>query len=300
MKKILLVLITLTSLLQLSAQTKEGTISYEKKRVSRRRSTDESGNAATPQYRITHHTLLFNDTVSLFKTIKEEDEAINPFDGGGESRGGGGGNRGGGFGGGGGYGGSGRFSRMMGSTDGDLYKSFVDGMITQATEIAGKNFLVTDTIRKQPWKITEETKVILGYTCHKATLKQKGIFGGYGGGNWGGSTRSRGDIDRPNSENATPDTAHRTTRELDVVAWYADKILAPVGPDTYGQLPGAILEVNVDNGQTVITATEVKTTVAAKELKEPKKGKKLTRDEFRKMIIELRKNFSNAAPDAGN
>ena len=300
MKKILLVLITLTCLLQLSAQIKEGTISYEKKRVSRRRSTDESGNAANPQYRITHHILLFNDTVSLFKTILEADEAINPFDGGGEGRGSGGGSRGGGFSGGGGFGGSGRFSRLMGSAEGDLYKSLIDGMVTQATEIAGKNFLVTDTIRKQPWKITEETKVILGYTCHKATLKQKGIFGGYGGGNWGGSTRSRGDGDRPNSENATPDTARRTPRELDVVAWFADKIVAPVGPDTYGQLPGAILEVNVDNGQSVITATELKTTLAAKDLKEPKKGKRLTREEFRIMINELRKNFENAAPDAGN
>jgi len=84
------------------------------------------------------------------------------------------------------------------------------------------------------------------------------------------------------------------------VAWFADKIVAPVGPDTYGQLPGAILEVNIDNAQTVITATEVKATFAAKDLKEPKKGKKLTREEFRNMINELRKNFSNAAPDAGN
>jgi len=300
MKKILLVLISFTVLIQLSAQVKEGTISYEKKRVSKRRSTDESGNAATPQYRITHHTLLFNDTVSLFKTIKEDDEAINPFDGGGEGRSSGNGSRGGGFGGGGGFGSGGRFSRMMGSADGDLYKSFVDGMLTQSIEIAGKNFLVTDTIRKQPWKITEETKVILGYTCHKATLKQKGIFGGYGGGNWGGSTRNRGEGDRPNGEIATPDTTHRTPRELDVVAWFADKIVAPVGPDTYGQLPGAILEVNIDNAQTVITATEVKATFAAKDLKEPKKGKKLTREEFRNMINELRKNFSNAAPDAGN
>ena len=300
MKKILSVLISFAFLLQLSAQIKEGTISYEKKRISRRRSTDESGNPTTPQYRTTHHTLLFNDTVSLFKTIKEDDDAINPFDGGGEGGRGGGGNRGGGVGGGGGFGGGGRFSRMMGSADGDLYKSFVDGMSTQAIEIAGKNFLVTDTIRKQPWKITEETKVILGYTCHKATLKQKGFIGGGGSGNWGGNFRGRGDGDRPNGDNTPPDTARRVPRDVDVVAWFADKIVAPVGPDTYGQLPGAILEVNVDNGQTVITATEVKTTVAAKDLKEPKKGKKMTREEFRNMLMELRKNFNNAAPDAGN
>ncbi len=160
--------------------------------------------------------------------------------------------------------------------------------------------MVTDTIRKQPWKITEETKIILGYTCHKATLKQKGFFGGGNGGNWGGGNRSRRDGDRPNGDNATPDTARRAPREVDVVAWFADKIYAPVGPESAGQLPGAILEVDVDNGLSVITATEVKTTVAAKELKEPKKGKKVTREEYRNILAELRKNFGNAAPEPTN
>ena len=289
MKKILLSLVSFICLIQLSAQIKEGTISYEKKINIWKRITDESRRATIPQFRITHHILLFNDTISLFKTIKEE-EAINPFDGGGEGRGSEG--RSGGFGGGGGFG-SGRFSRMMGSSDGDLFKSFIEGMSTQATEIAGKNFLITDTIRKQPWKITEETKLILGYTCHKATLKQKGMSGGSG--NWGGGYRSRRDGD-----NASIDTTRRTPKEVEVVAWFADKIVAPVGPDNYAQLPGTILEVNVDDGLMVITATEVNTNVSAKEVKEPKKGKKVTREEFRNMLMELRKNFGNAAPDAGN
>ena len=299
MKRILFVVITFTCLLQLSAQTKQGTISYERKINLWKRITDPERRASIPQFRITKHTLLFCDTVSVFKTIQEED-AINPFDGGGEGGGFGGGGRGGRGGGGGGGFGGGRMSRMLGSSDGDLYKNFSQGITIQSTEQSGKNFLITDTLRKQPWKITDETKIILGYTCHKATLKQKGGFGGGfgGGGSWGGGRRrdrEQGGGDAPQ----TPDTTHRTPREVEVVAWFADNIYAPVGPSNYGQLPGAILEVDIDNGSAVITATEVKNAVSPKDLKEPKKGKKVTREEYMKLLEDLKKNYGSVVPDAG-
>ena len=300
MKRILLVVTTFACLLQLSAQTKQGTISYERKINLWKRITDPERRASIPQFRITKHTLLFCDTVSVFKTIQEED-AINPFEGGGDGGGFGGGRRGGGgFGGGGGGfggGGYGRMSRMLGSSDGDLYKNFSEGISIQATEQSGKNFLIVDTIRKQPWKITDDTKIILGYTCHKATLKQKGGFGGFGGGgNWGGRRRDR---EQGGDNPQTPDTTHRTPREVEVVAWFADNIYAPVGPSMFGQLPGAILEVDIDNGSMVFTATEVKNAVSPKDLKEPKKGKKVTREEYMKLMEDLRKNYGNAVPDAG-
>jgi len=184
---------------------------------------------------------------------------------------------------------------MLGSVDGDLYKSYTDGISIQATEQSGKNFLIVDTLKKQPWKITDEIKIILGYTCHKATMKQKNGFSGFGdGGNWGGRRRDR----EQGGDNSTPDTTHRTPREVEVVAWFADKIYAPVGPSMFGQLPGAILEVDIDNGSIVFNATEVKNDVSAKDLKEPKKGKRVTREEFRKLMEELRKNFGNAMPSS--
>jgi len=74
------------------------------------------------------------------------------------------------------------------------------------------------------------------------------------------------------------------------VAWFAQNILAPVGPDSYGQLPGVILELDVDNGTMVYKALTLKTTVEAKELKEPKKGKKVTRQEYVKLQRELFQN----------
>ncbi len=293
MRKTFLAFFALLSLLQLSAQIKEGTISYEKKINIWKRITDEQRRATVPQFRITHYTLLFNDTVSVYQTIKENDGS-NSF-GGGEGRGNGGfGGGGNGGSGGGGFGGGGRMSRMLGSNDGDLFKNFSTGISIQETEQSGKTFLITDTIHIQPWKITDETKEILGYTCHKATLKQKMGFGGGGnGGGWGGGRRNRDG----QGDNANPDTTRRVPREVDVVAWYADKILTPAGPDKFSQLPGAVLEVDIDNGSIIYTATEVKAKVSQKDLKEPKKGKKVTREEYQKILKDLRDHFGSAMPE---
>ncbi len=302
MKNLLIVLIAAISFLQVNAQTNQGTISYDRKINLWKRIRNEEMKSRIPEFRITHHTLLFKDTVSVYKTIQETEE-VNPFgEGGGEGRGGGRGfGGGGGFGDGGGGGGRGmgRMSRMLGSNDGDFYKNFSAGISIQATEQSGKNFLIVDTLRKQPWKLSDETKIILGYTCHKATMIQKSFSGG--GGNWGGGRGSeRGD--RPREEN-NPDTAQkrppRVPRDIQVVAWFADGISASVGPDRFGQLPGAILEIDVDNASMVYTATEIKATVSDKDIKEPKKGKKVTRDEFMKLMADLSQHFGNAMPPQG-
>ena len=111
MKKVLLVLMLIACTWSVFSQNKQGTISYERKINLWKRIQDEQRRATTPEFRTTKHVLIFNDTVSIYKTIKEE-EAMNPFEGGGgEGRGGGG------FGG-------GRMGRLFGSNDGDLYKNF--------------------------------------------------------------------------------------------------------------------------------------------------------------------------------
>jgi len=284
MKKVLLLSFLMVCISTTFSQSKQGTINYEKKINIWKRIQDPQRRANVPEFRTTKHVLLFNDTISLYKTIKEEEE-MNPFEGGGEGRGEGRGR--GGFGG-------GRGS-MFGSNDGDLFKNFSSGMSIQATEQSGKDFLISDSIRKQPWKITGETKVILGYTCHKATFKQKG-FGSGGGNNGfnGGWGRNR---DSQGNNPTTPDTTRRIPQEVEVVAWFADKLLAPAGPESFGLLPGAILEVNIDNGSMVYSATSIKEVAPVKELKEPKKGKAVTREEFRKIMMDLRQHFGNAVPN---
>jgi GLPGLI family protein len=65
---------------------------------------------------------------------------------------------------------------------------------------------------------------------------------------------------------------------------------APVGPEAYGQLPGAVLEVSFNDGETIYTAKEILQTVDNKNLKEPQKGKRITQSEYRKMMMDFMQN----------
>lgn len=257
MKKIFVFLTSIVSYVVLNAQVKEGTIIYEQKVNMHKTIQDEQMKAMMPEFRTSKYQLFFSDSVSMYKQMPE-DEAPDPFAGGG-----------------------GRMVFRFGTGSGDLYKNLAQSKSIQTSEIGGKNFLIVDSIRQSPWKLGTETKQILGYTCHKATrtttlnAPRRIIMSGNGS----------GEVTKDSS------AAAPKAREVEVVAWFADEILSPVGPESYGQLPGVILQLDIDNGTTVFNATEVKKTVDMKELKEPKKGKTVTRQEFSKMMAEMMSNM---------
>lgn len=253
MKRLFFTAAAMLSLAALQAQVKQGVVTYERKTDMYRVIQDEQMRAMMPQFRTSRHQLLFSDSVSLYRLLPE-DEAPDPFAGG--------------------NGGIRMVFRGAGSDGGDLYKNFGQARSVQANETAGKNYLIIDTIQQQPWKLDNETKQIMGHTCHKATRKimQGGAI----------RTISMG------SGNAASDTTNRPKpREVDVVAWYADDMISPAGPDTYGLLPGVILQLDVDKGATVYNATDIKTSVDPKDLKEPKKGKQVSRQEYQKIMADL-------------
>lgn len=260
MKKLFFLASGLLALSTLQAQVKQGTIIYDRKINMHKTIQDEQMRAMMPEFRSSKHMLLFSDSVSVFKLVPD-DEAPDPFAGGG---GGGGGMR--------------MMFRPSGADGGNLYKNFSQAKSVQATEAGGKNFLIVDTIQQQPWKLGTETKQILGHTCHKATRKIMQPVGMVRTMTMGGPA--------PRDTSAT--SAHRPqSREVEVVAWYAEDIISPVGPENYGQLPGVILQLDVDNATTVYTATELKPNVDQKELQEPKKGKIVTRQEYQKVMADL-------------
>jgi GLPGLI family protein len=80
-----------------------------------------------------------------------------------------------------------------------------------------------------------------------------------------------------------------------VIAWYTTDVPVPAGPNYAGQLPGLILELDVNNGQSVIRAVEFSPKVAANKIKEPKDGKKMSNAEYLaerdKIMDEMRKNM---------
>jgi len=82
-----------------------------------------------------------------------------------------------------------------------------------------------------------------------------------------------------------------------VIAWFTTDIPLPIGPEVQGQLPGAILELDINKGQTIYTALEISPKVNVGKIKEPKDGKKVTAAEFAKerdkIMEEMRKNMPN-------
>lgn len=266
MKKIFLAIAIYMLAIAAHAQQKQGTITYQRTTNTWRFVTNQQLRANVPEFQTANYILYFNDSASLYK-VMADDNAPEPFAGG---EGGGGGVRGfrmGGFGG--GFGG-----------DGHLYKDLNTGISTQATELGGKNFLIIDTIKKAPWKISGDTKQILGVTCRKATQKVMQ------------PVRQQRTLNFNRNGSTTTDTTVKppAPKEIEVVAWFAETIMAPVGPDSYGKLPGVILELNVDNDAIVYNATSIKESVDTKAFKEPKKGKRVTKAEYAKLMMELFQN----------
>jgi GLPGLI family protein len=267
MKKVFFLIVAVVSFGTIKAQVKQGTIMYERKVNAHRSITNEQMKAMIPEFRISKHLLIFSDSISLYKMIPEND-APDPFASGAGA--GGGGMRM-------------SFSFNTGSDAGELYKNFTQSKSILSSELAGKNYLISDSIKQQPWKLINETKQILGYTCLKATRKvtmppqqtRMMVIGGPGG-------------------NTSRDTTTPVGREIEVVAWYAQDIISPVGPESYGQLPGVILQLDIDNSATVYNALEIKKEVDQKMLKEPKKGKSVTSAEFNKLRMDMmQQQFQN-------
>lgn len=138
--------------------------------------------------------------------------------------------------------------QMMASGSGDLYKNLNENLQIKELDMFGKPFLVTDSLKKYDWKITNETKEILGYEVRKAKTK--------------------------------------LDENVSVVAWYAPKLAYKNGPQDYHGLPGLILELvrthqtEKETTQSVFTATSLSVDSSTKEIQRPSKGKKVTSEEF--------------------
>lgn len=239
----------------LLAQTQQGVIIYERKINMHRRIQDEQMRAMIPEFRTSRHQLMFSDSTSVYKAVPEE-EMPDAFSGEG--------------------GGQRMVFRSGPGETGELYKNFATGKSVESRELGAKTYIIEDSIRGRSWKLTGETKTILGFTCRKAVSTESMMSGG---------TRivvSGG----PGGQQS--DTSNRPApRQVSVEAWYAEGITAPVGPESYGMLPGVILELDIDNGSIVYTAQELKKEINRSDIREPKKGKRISRADFIKMQAEL-------------
>jgi len=265
MKKLLFLVALIIGLVSnLSAQMKEGKIVYERKINMWKMITDPEMRTRIPEYRTSQFELMFNDQASLFRTVPE-DEAPDPFanSGGGER-------------------GGQRFMFRMPETA--VYTNLVAQVQYESRAMFEKTFLIVDTLKMLNWKVSDETKTIAKHLCKKATtsVPMQAItmrMGGRPGG-------------RSNSDSAAK--ASIAPKETVVTVWYTEDIPASIGPDNYNGLPGAILEVDMDNGANVTTATEVVAKYAKKELVEPTKGEKMNKAEFQEAMKKIMEDMQKA------
>ncbi|MGL5889306.1 MAG: GLPGLI family protein [Bacteroidia bacterium] len=138
-------------------------------------------------------------------------------------------------------------------------------------DLGSKEYVVDDTLKHENWKLTTETKNILGYTCHKATAERI---------TWRKQMMMMGDTPKIDSILDT----------IQYVAWYADGFGCNSGPEAAGALPGMILEYDVDNGRLHILATSVATSVKKKEIVPPK-GKHITAAEYKALEADFRRKM---------
>ncbi|NCW11903.1 MAG: GLPGLI family protein [Chitinophagia bacterium] len=265
------------------AQVKEGKIIFERKTNMRRMITDPEMRARIPEFRTEKFELIFNEQSSVFKTIPD-DEAPDPF-----ANNGGGGDRGG-------------MRMMFRMPETTIFTDLNTQIQLEARSLFEKDYLIVDTLKPLKWKLSEETKTIAKYVCKKATTSivpqqltmrfgggNRGGDGNRGGGNRGGGSFNVGGVNI--NRGGDNDTAAAKPKEIEIVVWYTESIPVSVGPDTYAGLPGAILEVDSDNGNNVITAQEYTAKYSAKELKQPTKGEKMNRAKFMENMQELMKGF---------
>jgi GLPGLI family protein len=272
MKKITIAfLIGLFAMVNANAQMKEGKIVYERKINMWKMITDPEMRTRIPEFRTSEFELLFNGQASLFRSVPE-DEAPDPFA---NSGGGGGGPR---------------FTFRMPETT--TYTDITTQMQYESRPMFEKTFLIIDSLKPLKWKISEETKTIAKHVCKKATTTVTSQNVRIGG---GGGLR----IGRNNNDTANRSSAAITPKETEVVVWYTEDIAASVGPDNYSGLPGAILEVDMDNGSNVTTATEVSSKYAKKDLVQPTKGDIMNKAQFQEAMKKLMEDMQKGGGMGG-
>jgi GLPGLI family protein len=249
----LIALICVTTLA--TAQMKEGKISYERKMNMHRNLPDPQMKSFVPEFRTDKFELIFNESVSLFRSVVDE-EAPDPF----ANAGGGGGGM--------------RMSFRLPTAN--IYTDLAKQMQYEEREFFEKEFLVIDSLKQYKWKLSEETKTIAKQLCKKATTMITAP-----------QMRMRVSIGGGGNNADTTDKTPRAPKETELVVWYAENIPVSFGPESYTGLPGVIMEIDQDNGANVTTAVEVSSKYPKKELVAPSKGDKMNRAQFQENIQKL-------------
>lgn len=137
-----------------------------------------------------------------------------------------------------------------------VYNNYTDKRATVFKTVYEENMLISDSLKKLKWHISNETRDIAGYKCRKATSV---IFD-----------------------------------SCVVYAFYAQELVVTGGPETFNGLPGMILGVAIPKMHTSWFAKSVDTVnVKTTEITAPKKGKKNSYQSLYKKVSDALKNWGD-------
>lgn len=129
-----------------------------------------------------------------------------------------------------------------------IFRDVVDKNTIESREFMGKKFLIKGD-DAPVWKIKPEQVRFKDFVCQRAEWEK--------------------------------DTATH------VVAWFTPQIPVSTGPGEYLGLPGIVLKVDVNDGETIIEADQITfEELDETAISEPTKGKEVTRDEFKAIVKE--------------
>lgn len=130
-----------------------------------------------------------------------------------------------------------------------IFRDFEQETKTEIIEMLGKTYVIEDSLKAPKWKVMNKIKDVAGHVCMLAV---------------------------------TEDTIKRQKIE----AWFAHDLPIPAGPGQYFGLPGLIMELDVNEGDLVITAQKVEMKPVGEAVQLPKKikGKKLTNKAYDALI----------------
>ncbi len=148
-----------------------------------------------------------------------------------------------------------------------LYKNTSEKKSIQQTESFSKLWIISDQLESRDWKMTGKTKKIGDYTADQAIYENIREMQSFSMSDEGKKTETIQDT-------------------VQVTVWYTPDIPVPHGPEDYWGLPGLILELNDGRVSYLCTKIELNPDKAV-EIKKPKKGKKVTADEFEKISDEM-------------
>jgi GLPGLI family protein len=131
------------------------------------------------------------------------------------------------------------------------YQNLNSGELIQQFSFWGTQVLMKDTVEKREWIITGSSREIAGYNCRQAMWE-----------------------------------ANDSTR---IYAWYADELMASVGPETFNGLPGVILGLGIEDGGVVYFAKSIEKledSTIEKAIPTGKKKDWYTENQLRDLITE--------------